>query len=138
MVITDLPVTIPSFDACAVLQRNWYIWMGGRVPRTGPHRHSWSHAQGGDRERQRIREIMTDDRHELSTCELHNICEGDRIKLHTTGPYHPASNGAAGRTIGLLSNAVCAMLTTWACRAPLGRKPSAQQRTFAIGCRRGL
>jgi len=53
---------------------------------------------------------MTDNARELSMGEALDICGQDGIKLHTTIPYHPASNGVAERTIGVLTNAACAML----------------------------
>ena len=37
-------------------------------------------------------------------------CEEAGVKLNTTVPYHPASNGVAERTIRVLTNAVCTML----------------------------
>jgi transposase InsO family protein len=43
----------------------------------------------------KIREIMTDNAQELCMGEMRDICERDGIKLHTTVPYHPASNGVA-------------------------------------------
>ena len=58
----------------------------------------------------KLREVITDNARELSMGEVRDICERDGIKLHTTVPYHPASNGVAGRTIGVLTNAVRAML----------------------------
>ena len=53
---------------------------------------------------------MTDNTPELSMRQMRNICKHDGIKLHTTAPYHPASNGGAERTNGVLTNAVHAML----------------------------
>ena len=41
---------------------------------------------------------------------MRRICEEAGIKLSTTVPYHPASNGIAERTIGVLTNAVRARL----------------------------
>jgi len=58
----------------------------------------------------KMREVMTDNARELSMGEMRNICEREGIKLHTTIPRHPASNGVAGRTIGVLTGAVRAML----------------------------
>jgi len=58
----------------------------------------------------KIREILTDNARELSMGEMRDICEQEGIKLHTTVPYHPASNGVAERTIGVLTGAVRAML----------------------------
>ena len=52
----------------------------------------------------RIRGIMSDDTRKLSTREMHDICEHGGIKLQTTVPYHPASNGVAERMIGVLTN----------------------------------
>ena len=57
----------------------------------------------------KIRKIMTDNARELSMREMREICERDGIKLNTTVPYHPASNGVAERTIGVLTNTVRAM-----------------------------
>ena len=58
----------------------------------------------------RIREVLTDNARELSMGEMSRFCETEGIKLNTTVPYHPASNGIAERTIGVLTNAVRAML----------------------------
>jgi len=58
----------------------------------------------------KIREILMDNVRELLMGEMRDICERDGIKLHTTVPYHPASNGVAERTIGVLTSAVQAML----------------------------
>ena len=57
----------------------------------------------------RIREIMTDNTRKLSMAEMRDISKSDSIKLHTTVPFHPASNGVAERMIGVLTNAVRAM-----------------------------
>ena len=57
----------------------------------------------------KLHEIMTDNTRELSMGEMREFCE-EGIKLHTTVPYHPASNGVAERTIGILTNAARAML----------------------------
>ena len=53
---------------------------------------------------------MTDNARELSIGEMRDICERDGIKLHTTVPYHPASNGVAECAIGVLTAAAHAML----------------------------
>ena len=58
----------------------------------------------------RIREVLTDNTRELSMGEMSRFCEAEGIKLNTTVPYHPASNGVAERTIGVLTNTVRAML----------------------------
>jgi len=58
----------------------------------------------------KMREVMTDNARELSMGEMRNICEREGIKLYTTIPHHPASNGVAGRTIGVLTGVVRAML----------------------------
>ena len=58
----------------------------------------------------KMREVLTDNARELSQGEMRRICEEAGIKLNTAIPYHPASNGIAERTIGVLTNAVCAML----------------------------
>ena len=42
--------------------------------------------------------------------EMHDICVQEGIKLHTSVPYHPASNGVAECAIRVLTNAVQAML----------------------------
>jgi hypothetical protein len=70
----------------------------------------------------KMREIMTDNARELAMGEVREICERDGIKLHTTVPYHPASNGVAERTIGVLSGAVRAMLhDSGSSAVPMGR-----------------
>jgi transposase InsO family protein len=58
----------------------------------------------------KLREVMTDNAGELSKGEMRKICEEEGIRLSTTVPYHPASNGVAERTIGVLTGAVRAML----------------------------
>ena len=55
-------------------------------------------------------EVMTDNARELSMGEMRELCEREGIKLNTTVPYHPASNGVAERAIGVLTNSVRAML----------------------------
>ena len=55
-------------------------------------------------------EVMTDNACELSMGEMRKLCEREGIKLNTTVPYHPASNGVAERAIGVLTNSVRAML----------------------------
>ena len=49
---------------------------------------------------------MTDNAHELSMGEIRRFCEAEGIKLSTTVLYHPASNGIAKRTIGVLTSPV--------------------------------
>ena len=51
-----------------------------------------------------------DNARELCMGEMRELCVREGIKLHTTVPYHPASNGIAERAIGVLTNAVRAML----------------------------
>ena len=58
----------------------------------------------------KMREIMTDNARELCMGEMREICEESGIKLNTSVPYSPESNGVAGRTIGVLTSAVRAML----------------------------
>ena len=59
----------------------------------------------------KIREIMRDNARKPSIGEMGEICKRDGgIKLNTTMPHHPASNGVAERTIGVLTNTVRAML----------------------------
>jgi transposase InsO family protein len=58
----------------------------------------------------RLREVMTDNAGELSKGEMRKICEEEGIRLSTTVPYHPASNGIAERAIGVLTGTVRAML----------------------------
>ena len=43
--------------------------------------------------------------------EMWVFCNLEGIKLNTTALYHPASNGVAERTIGILTNSVRAMLS---------------------------
>ena len=52
------------------------------------------------------RKGMTDNARQLSMGEMRQICEQEGIKLHTSVPYSPESNGVAERTIGVLTNAV--------------------------------
>ena len=59
-----------------------------------------------------IREAMTDNAHELSMGKMCDICERGSNKLHTISSYRPTSNGVAERRIGVLANAVRAMLPT--------------------------
>ena len=54
--------------------------------------------------------VMTDNAHELSMGEMHELCKCEGIKLNMTVPYHPASNGVAEWVIGVLTNSVRAML----------------------------
>ena len=58
----------------------------------------------------KIREVMTDNARELCMGEMKDICIREGIKLHTSVRYSPESNGVAERTIGVLTNAVRAML----------------------------
>jgi len=48
---------------------------------------------------------------ELRREGLHRFCEAEGVKISTTVPYHPASNGIAEHTIRVLTSSVCAMLT---------------------------
>jgi transposase InsO family protein len=57
-----------------------------------------------------MREVMTDNARELSMGEVKEICEREGIKLHTSVRYNPESNEVAEHTIGVLTNAVRAML----------------------------
>ena len=58
----------------------------------------------------RIHEVLTDIAQELLMGDMSCFCEAEGIKLNTTVLYHPASNGVAEHTIGVLTNTVCAML----------------------------
>jgi hypothetical protein len=58
----------------------------------------------------KLHAMMTDNTCELLIGEVHNICKWDGIKLHTTIPYHPALNGVAEHTIGVLTSAARTML----------------------------
>ena len=78
-----------------------------------------------------IREIMTDNAHELSMGEICDICERDGINVHTTVPYRPTSSSVAELRIGVLTNPVRAMLPTQAYWAGL----STLQHKFTIGHR---
>ena len=71
----------------------------GAAPQIGGGRRVQS-VQGSGRERVwgRIREIMMVSTHELSMRRIH-----DGIKLHTTVPYHPASNSVAERISGCMA-----------------------------------
>ena len=57
-----------------------------------------------------MREVMTDNARELSMGEMRQICEQEGIKTHMSVRYSPESNGVAEHTIGVLTNAVRAML----------------------------
>jgi len=41
----------------------------------------------------RICEVMTDNARELSMGEMRRFCKAEGIKISTTTPYHPISNG---------------------------------------------
>jgi len=75
------------------------------------------------------KEVMTDNTHKLSMGDMRDICKRDGIKLHTTVPYHPASNSVAERTIGTLTSAVRAMLRD---SDLCGQKYSSPLRMFTI------
>ena len=53
---------------------------------------------------------MTDNARKPCMGEMKVICEQGGIKLHTSVWYSPESNGVTERTIGVLTNAVLAML----------------------------
>ena len=55
-------------------------------------------------------EVMTDNMHELSMGEMHELCKHEGIRLNTMVPYHPASNGVAEQVIGVLTNIMQVML----------------------------
>ena len=74
---------IPGLDACAALRRTGQA--GENLERVhvdivDPMLRVAAENNSG----KGVREIMTDDMHKLSMCEMCNICEGDSIKLHTT------------------------------------------------------
>ena len=54
-------------------------------------------------EKESGKEVMTDNARELS------MGEAEEIKISTTVPYHPAPNGVAERTIGVLTSSVRVM-----------------------------
>ena len=64
----------------------------------------------GERIPEKMREIMTDNARELCMGEMKVIREQEGTKLHMSVRYSPESNGVAERTIGVLTNAVRAML----------------------------
>ena len=68
---------------------------------------------------------MTDNARELCMGEMKNTCEQESNKLHKSVRYSPESNGVAGRTSRVLTNAACAMLHD----SGLTRR-----RTYIIGC----
>ena len=53
---------------------------------------------------------MTDNVCKLSMGETRQFCEQEGIKLHTSVQYSPESNGVAEHMIGMLTNAMHAML----------------------------
>jgi transposase InsO family protein len=58
----------------------------------------------------KVREVMTDNAHKLSMGEMRTFCKTKGIRISTTVPYHPVSNGVTERMIGVLTGAVRAML----------------------------
>ena len=82
---------------CRVLRNNLKILYGNNK--------FWNKSE--NESRKWLREVMMN---ELSMGEMRNICEHDGIKLQTTVPYHPASNGVADRAIEVLTAAARAML----------------------------
>ena len=58
----------------------------------------------------KIQEVMMDNAQELCMGEMWDLCVQEGIKLHTSVPYHPVSNGIAKRAIRVLTNMVQAML----------------------------
>ena len=57
-----------------------------------------------------MREIMTDNAREMCMGEMKAICEQAGIKFNMSVRYSPKSNGVAERAIGVLTNAMRAML----------------------------
>ena len=55
-------------------------------------------------------EVMMDNARKLSMGEMCELCKCKGIRLNTTVPYHPVSNGVAERAIGVLTNIMRAML----------------------------
>ena len=43
--------------------------------------------------------------------DMLHFCEAGGIKLSTAVPYHPASNDVAKHAIGVLTNAICMVLS---------------------------
>ena len=67
-------------------------------------------AAAEDECQKRMHKVMTDNARELSMGGMRQTCEQEGIKLHTSVLYSPESNGVTERTIGVLMNAVLAML----------------------------
>ena len=65
----------------------------------------------------RIRDIMADNTRKLLMRDICDICECDVIKLRTTVSCSRESNGVVRQIIRVLTNSVCAILPTRACRA---------------------
>jgi len=85
---------------CRVLRNNLKILYGNNK--------FWNKSE--NKSRKWLREVMTNNARELSMGEMRNICERDSIKLQTTVPYHPVSNGVADCAIEVLTAAARAML----------------------------
>ena len=58
----------------------------------------------------RLCKVLTNNAQELVMGDMCTHCKLEGIMLHTTVPYHPASNGVAKQVIRILTNSVCTML----------------------------
>ena len=58
----------------------------------------------------RLHAVMTDNAWELSMGEMRETCEKEGIQLNITVPYHPVLNRVAECVVGVLTDAVHAML----------------------------
>ncbi len=74
----------------------------------------------------RICKVVMDNAWELLMGKVHRFRKVKGIKPNTTVPYHTASNGVAGCTIGVLTNAMHMMLHSSGLLKSLGRKLSIQ------------
>ena len=74
----------PGIQDSVGISTEWCKW-------DGHYGRTCSGAKSGSR----LCVVMTNNTHELSMGEVLEICEQDSIKLHTTIPSHPASNGVA-------------------------------------------
>jgi hypothetical protein len=120
MVITDVPAKIPGLDACAacvaaktvhLLHKEGrerakeylgrvHIDVAGAVEVQSAGGKWYEYVVVVDDDTRAVY-TMTDNEGELSKGGMRKICE-EGIRLSTTVPYHPASNGIAERTVGVL------------------------------------
>ena len=65
---------------------------------------------GGKRDGKRIKTVMFDQAKELTMGRMKELCDRRGIRIITSVPYSPASNGVVERMVSVMMNAVRAML----------------------------